>query len=636
MSLFHRTFLLAILATSCLSSGAFATETPTEKPQDKPIVNDQGGVVYSPLLPSKIHPRQTTADGLSIAAATVEKDDETIIDKDSLGLIEKAPEGAINADMWKEFSRNSLNASLTNPLLKTSSPTMNNLLRRALISKTDSSVLNADRASAITEGGVSALSKTLFEIRLNALIHNGFYDDVLKLYRKLGDEGTSNPIYAILGVKSMIGAGQMGTACLENRVIAPAQKLESEKQFWSEVTQFCDTLLSPASAQDRNEYDALGRAARAYSELNVLKTIGVTADLNPLSPIALLAHHRSNRIGKGVLTDVTMSSLDARVLSSLYAVTPPRSDDSYLMLSHLIRRGFKDSNDLATAYKNHTQALRKQSQASGKDLKKGTKDKSSNWTNLALIYSDLMSADQSALPPVLLKNAMTTAQSLPNAALLPFAAEFASQNDLSGFTANDAKKALWVMLMSNMSPPIQWVNLAYGIESNSVTVQNGDELLLKTIMKDPSTSLSTTPSPILSTSTLEPKSNITPPAQSPENPQNSGVSVERDLYLAYLLGEPNDIKLKKVAYDNVFSLTPQNNYVMTNVETVNELLNALQNMQTGQVILKSVETIGQNPVSSWSGVEFSSVLDALYSVGLNEDVKSLIRETLAGRLQSVK
>ena len=631
-----RLLLLTLLTSTTMMSFAHAeTQTPpAEKPvTNSPVTNSQGGVVYSPLLPAKIHPRQTTADGLSIAAANVEQEDTGAIDAESIGLIDTPAAGALPATMWDGLSRANLSSQILDTNLQSSSPTLNNLIRRALISKPDLSNLTSDPAP-IDTAPVAAAS--IFETRLKKLIAMGYYRDAFQLYRKVSDHGAANAATAKLGVESMIGSAQLGTACLENRVIKVDKKLAADQIFWTELNQFCDALLSPASAQDKNEFDALGRAARAYAELNVLKTIGSVEQLNALSPIQLLALHRSGRIGKGVLTEQTFATMPANILAALYAITPPRTDDAYNMLAHLIRRGLKSSDDMMTAFKNHTQALRKQSQAQGRDLKKGTKAKESAWTNLAFIYTDLMSADQSAPPATLLKNAITTASSLPNSALLPFAKPLAELEGTAGFTAPEAKKALWAMLAANISTPISWVKTAYPdasiTESASANTQNGDDLLLKILLKDEPTA----PSTISSTGNSNPanatENSPLPLAQPAGIPVKSNISLERDMMAAYLTGEPNLVKSAKLAYDNVFSLTQDSNYVMHSETLRNELAQNVSKGQVGQVVLKSVNIAENKPVALWSPMTFSTILNGLYSVGLGEDVKSLIRERMIGKL----
>ena len=49
---------------------------PAPKSDAKPAPTaDNSDVTYSPLLPAKIHPQQTSADGLSIAAANIHGDE---------------------------------------------------------------------------------------------------------------------------------------------------------------------------------------------------------------------------------------------------------------------------------------------------------------------------------------------------------------------------------------------------------------------------------------------------------------------------------------------------------------------------------------------------------------------------------
>ena len=630
--------LLTILASIALINFASAEspladlKAPPAETQkvDKPVVNDQGGVVYSPLLPTKIHPRQTTADGLSIAAATIEQEADKV-DEESIGLISTGPEGAFATTLWQGFSQNDVRGLLTNETVQTPSPTMLKLIRRALISKPDATLISESPAPTPVEGIVPTVEQnfSLFQLRLEKLLALGLYRDAFQMYRKLGDHGVKTPRTAYAGVQSMIGSGQLGTACLENRVIAPAQKLAEQQKFWSELNQFCELLLSPASAQDKNEYDALGRASKAYAELNLLKTIPSSDALKTLSPIELIAYHRSNRIGKGVLSEQTLQSMAGHQLAALYAVTPPRSDQAYEMLSHLIRRGIKTPNDLISAYKNHAQALRKQSQAQGRDLKKNTKTKDSAWTNVALIYADLISADQSAPPATLIKNALNASTDLPATSLTPFASFMAELDNLSGFSENDAQRALYAFLSNNINAPKAWVLAAYPTESASLSATSGDELLLEILSKDEAPASS----PVSSTGISINEAPASLAAQATEKPEKSALLAEKSLLKAYLSGEPNSIKAAQSAYDNLFSLTGNSNYVMHNEELRNELSDSVSAGAIGKVVLKSVIWAEGKPASTWNATQFSVLLNSLYSVGLGEDIKSLIRERMIGQMK---
>ncbi len=99
---------------------------------------------------------------------------------------------------------------------------------------------------------------------------------------------------------------------------------------------------------------------------------------------------------------------------------------------------------------------------------------------------------------------------------------------------------------------------------------------------------------------------------------------------AYLSGEPNLIKSTKLAYENNFSLTANSNYVMHSEELRNSLQNHVASGNVGGTILTALLATGTAPMTTWSSPQFSVVLDSLYSVGLSDDVKSLIRERMAG------
>jgi hypothetical protein len=638
-------FVLTILASSCLTSVAFAqnNEASTAQGSDEkkltaiekilPEVIEKKSeqtpdVTYSPLLPAKIHPRQTSADGLSIAAANVQTEEPISADHETIGLIETASQGALPTNTWQGYARATLASALLNPAVQSPSPTFNHLLRRALISKLDVATLSTDVPPVTDSATPPAPAANLFETRMQKLLDMGLYRDAFDMYRKLGDAGATQSSTAKLGVLSMIGSGQLGTACLENRVIPSDKKLMTDQDLWKELNQFCDALLSPASAQDKNEYDALARASRSYSELNVLKTVGSTETLQQLSPINLIALYRSGRLGKGVVTPATMATMNSHILAALHAVTPPRSDDSYNMMSQLIARGLKTPADLVAQYKNHTQTLRKQSQAQGRDLGKGKKDKESAWTNMALIYTDLISADQSAPPATLLKNAITTSSTISKYSLLPFARHFTELESLKGFTKDEAKIALWVLLKANLSPSKEWVSLAYPVESKAISAISGESLLLKIILKD----VGTPQTAISSTEKAPMETTVPAPAEPIVNTGKSLVLLEQEMLAAYLAGEPNVIKSAKLAYENNFSLTGNSNYVMHSEELRNSLQSHVASGNVGGTILTAILAAGNAQVTSWSPPQFSVTIDSLYSVGLGDDVRSLIRERMAGLL----
>lgn len=194
---------------------------------------------------------------------------------ESLGTLSTFNEGALGKDIWAGTSRSDV-ATLF-PALPASVPsaTVTDLLRRAMLTRADSTLLVPDEK--IMPGA------DFLTLRLEQLLRQGAYQEALDLYGLLKDKPYHLRL-ARAGIGAMILSGNVALACLESRSLTGK---DSRDSFWTSLDGWCAVDLEPAAgdpvkASARRPAGLLGSVASAKEYRFSLRDYGQLASLSSL------------------------------------------------------------------------------------------------------------------------------------------------------------------------------------------------------------------------------------------------------------------------------------------------------------------------------------------------------------------
>ncbi len=559
---------------------------PAEKP-----VNPH----FSPILPVKIHPRQTGADEISKAAADIEQEND--IDPEKLGLLNTLSEGSLGAAVWQNYDPSKLVADLSKLNLNIASPVMRALLIRALLT---------------TPSGTAATAKdapSVMASRLETLVDLGAYDEVSVLYKKL-EGNVPGPKAALAGTESMVAGGQMGLACLEEKALdADLKKIEGTS-FWPDLKTFCRILLTRDTPAEEDDAMALAQSAKLYAAEKKMAAPSSIAELNSKSTIELLALNKAGMIAPSLYTPEGVRDLKPQVIALLLKQAAAGPAAKLSLLAAAVEKGMRPAEELSAEY---------QAQA-----KPAATALTGYWQAVLTSFGKVQSATPETRPAAL-KAVLAESKSWSNAALIPFAASFASLKTVDSFTPAEARRVVSLLIRSKTAVPGGWFAKAFdrpeARDKESVT----DLEVVSALRSQPKEAPKEENDAANDSSAgKSQKSKKTP--ETIENPQYYAISL--------ILGDQEvEDKSPEISYDKLFSLTGKNDYVMPSNELMNNLKQASSSQDTGKVVLYSLLVLNGQRVSQIHPAAFYRISEGLNSVGLSEENRSLAHEALADLIE---
>ncbi len=606
-----RPLFLLLLSGLLFSPAAFAQSATDAPAKAAPTASAATATVpaepaiphYSPILPVKIHPRQEGADGISKAGADIEKAND--LDADSLGLLTRASDGALNGDLWKSYSSAKLADDLSKLNLTIISPTMRALLIRALLTVPD--------AGSFTDAK-DAKTNDAFSARLETLIDLGSYTDTVNLYKKLEGNIPSSKA-ALAGVEGLVGNGQMGLACLEEKAVGDNLKQASATTFWPDLKSFCQILLTTDTPEAQDDATSLIKAAQLYATSKKLTAPATLNELNARSVIEILAMDKAGLIPASLFTTDSARVLKPQVISLLLNQSPSAAVEKLSLLAAAVEKGLKTTDDLEAEYQVQSKML---TPALG------------TWQPILEAYSKITSTPDSA-KPAQLKAILKSSEGWSETVFAPFARFFATNNAVDGFTQDEARRVLSLLIRAKTRVSGAWFAQAFN-KPEAKTKESVTDLDVISALEGSSAA----PAPAENAPEEDKRSGIqkTGPktAETPETIENAQLHV----ISLILQSEEVEDKVPEKSYEKLLSLTGTNDYVMPTMELMNGLKQASASQDTGKVVLYSLQALNGQRVSQLHPAALFRITEGLQSVGLSEEIRSLAHEVLADLIEYKK
>lgn len=524
------------------------------------------------VLPSKIKPVQAgNADELSRAAP--EQDDAQPVDAKSLERLSPRPAFGFQNDFWKGITRQELVAFLSKPSFATKSKFTRDLTLKATLTP------SSDLAPAKTP------EDNIYALRLEKLVNLGSFEDAQKLY-KLNESSPPTPLAAQSGIESSLGNGEIAVACLDEKTFDSNLKTQNPS-FWNNLGIFCQALLGPVAGDDENL--RLQNASQAYLEI-VTSSVGAPTDLNKMDLPSTIALMKSGQLNAFLNTPdaMTIAEVDDKHLAVLMHYANP-SIENIPILAESIRRGLIDNTKAFDFLKSiNLTDISNPYQAFLKEYFKTP--------NTPLVTDHLLSLTTSPTQEILLYPLYTAPEtSIPN---------------------NHQKLSLRVLAFTNQDLPLPLVRDGYqeesatffpSAESDAKQASSGEELLIKLLLRKSLTKL------------LRDRVSIPPNAQATLMALDQGNYPQKDI---------------KSSYDNILSLTDDDNYVMPMDDILSSLKKFANQKQVNQVVIRSLAIIEDKSLEQLHPAALYRILEALSSAGLNEETMALTREVLGYQIKN--
>lgn len=578
--------LLLIGTVTILPASAHAEPTDTQAASATP---DSPPNIPKPLkvLPSKIKPITSGADELSKAAPETSGTTSPADSHDHTALETLSPREnfGFSPDFWAGATRQDIIAFLDAPYNISSSRNVRDLNLRVTLTLAPSLAAQS-----------TTPAENLYALRLKKLVALGAYDDAQKLY-KMNESAPPTPLAAVSGIEAMLGHGEIAVACLEQNALSPDLKTETPV-FWGNLDLFCKTLLnhaappttpppktkasktstSNANNDTRNEAH-LAAAAQGYLDAQHL-TIPQNAnadDINALDSVSSIAFLKAGTLHTALQSPSVLAALTDHQLALILAYAQPTPEFAPTLAEGLRRGVITDTSAL--------------------DLLKSMAKTADKTNPVTPFLKEYFKTETPLLTAKLLELADTPTKT---ALLIPL---YAQNNPV--FPESNKRRSILILLAANQPLPLNLVRSAFpnvedSLPENERLKETGESFLFSALIQS------------------------LPPVKYADR---TGINPFLEAIAASISPEYEQ-KNAKTAYDNIFNLTPSGNYVMPMGDVLSSLKKSADQKQIYQVVIGSLSIINDIPPEKLHPASLYRVLEALNSVGFNEETLSLARNVL--------
>jgi len=177
----------------------------------------------------------------SLPAFAQEEDGQPVINwgrLESSGTLQSTREGALPKTLWEDQNRSDIVFLMSRMPAGADYLTAQNIKKRLLLSRSNADLIENDLPLGPPTN--------LFTLRLKRLIDMGLYEEAFNLYTATVEDPEFSEL-AELGILLMIKRGDLATACLEEKVLAPRWP---DNLFWTQIDSVCNLKISDREAQD--------------------------------------------------------------------------------------------------------------------------------------------------------------------------------------------------------------------------------------------------------------------------------------------------------------------------------------------------------------------------------------------------
>lgn len=581
------------------------TKTTAEKPAKEKTSTEQPEKKSTPAAAAT----ESSQDNTDIPKAPEKRtagartSNLALADIESAGTLASPAKGSLGVDLWDGSDRLLLMWLIPRLPDAPEHRTMNILLRRALLTAADASLMD-------NRGGADK-NQDLLTLRIEKLTGMGAFHDAVELYTSIPGDPHHDRL-AMAGIMAMFYDGQPSLACLEANALH--EKFGKSSPQWQDVYDVCAYLLAKMGGQDRALFDPSAERPDSRILDKVVKdekfryNLKSARDFDALSPLEKTILVGDSRIDYGPARRIDAGDFSSASLSLLLRDRKVPDDFRLRLLVSAVERGTKTGRDIADFYLKVTDAA----------AKNGDQESFSGWQKIAYFYRKArdtrrvvpkadITADYAAVAGL--------ASEYGIMALSPFA-PFLNDSSPEILGGIETYNALIIMIKSWIQPPKSWVS--HWNEHRGTSTE--DTLLAAALAVIPA--FSTEKSKIIAASADA----LTSGKRLTETRALLIKILDKNLDNGGKLHnyEPED------AYDKNNALTDFSSYVMPYIGLIDTLGTAEKNRRLGEVVLLSSLALQDPSSGAPDGDTVRKVIGALETVGLTKEARELTQDVILG------
>ncbi len=512
---------------------------------------------------------------------------------ESAGLYSNAREGSLGKDLWDGTQRSYLIGLIERLPSYMSSRTFRRLIKRALLSETNSRLIQND--IEIEPG------HDLLTVRIEKLLDMGLYAEAFELYGLLNKEPYHERL-ARAGVLAMLYNREKPLACLEANTFG---NRFTDEIFWQEFQAYCNHSLS--DKPDKRDIEILKSSGKkmfqtlaAGGRYNFTYAPKKFEKLSQLEQAVLVAE---KSLGLGSLGTMKFSDIPARHLALLLGSEKITESQKTLLSIQAVDKNILEAEDLDKLY-----AL---SDAGEKPF-----ESLAEWQKPAHFLYKVKNAKKDAEKwNILSRNVFPMQNKYGAAALVPFA-EIIQKLKPEAPNLSDIGHVLRILYVANLPVSPYWSEVLDALYSkNMATSKEYKRLYLSTFLLKTEYRRSDIEKERLQAFLNQKKSSYTVFLK----------NIIENLDKSY----EDDHNAAKV-YENDFDLTSAEDYVMPSVDVWDRLVLVSRNRNIGETILLSTFALQGAAMEEFYPGVVQNVLMSFNTVGLTNISREMVIETLLG------
>jgi hypothetical protein len=529
---------------------------------------------------------------------------------ESFGILTQGSR-SLGIDIWSGSTRTDITAMLEALPVQTSSRTVNDLVRRALLTGPD---------MALTNWNNPMPGRDLLTLRIEKLMQRGDYSEAALLYGQNPDEPYSEKL-ARLGVFSQFLSGQMGLGCLETKVSADHYRAS---ETWRELANICGYFLStyeegPGSADRR-------KAARQKlfdeSQSQLVRDIVSTPEykLSPENPADLEKlglFERAVLVAGGRVSYKRFSAGDVSAISP--AVSGMLLGDKNLpgalrfsLMAHGLDTGLHSVREASTYYKKEGEEITQGKNEATLDRL----ERLESWQRLPYAFFQLTLDKNYDNKPQIMARILSYHKDYPDAAYFPFAKQLAG-TDPKTLPEEAIRTGFRILMESAENVPAAWQkNWINSFDKNDASSAAAAYLWISSGLEEETDPGANVKNPMFA-SLLGDGSR-----KNKDYIKNAYEKLDKQDKLHNYVGDE--------IYEKLMGLTSTDDYVMPSKSLIERLEKAKQDKRLGEVILLSAIILSEAPHGQMHAELLRGLMDGFVTVGLTKEAQELAEESFSG------
>jgi hypothetical protein len=523
---------------------------------------------------------------------------------ENAGLYSSASEGSLGKDLWKGIKRSDLLKLMEDMPVESNDPTVQRLIFGALLSETDSTMINND---VPPEPGHDLLT-----LRLEKLIQAGAYKQAQDLYSSFDEVEPYHERLARAGILAMLLNGEKSLACVEAETVKGAF---SDSEFIAQILAFCDVTLSDTPSAESK--DIMAGLKLRHQDILINDGAALAYNTESFGGLSLIEKAFLASEGKISFENSTIKDANAippthlRILLDSDSLSP---QNRFMLTAAAENWGLAAPGELKDIYK----AALPPSGGDPSTYQVG--DTAQDWEKIALYYTIAANAETDEAQWDAIKNGLNLGNRYGIGALKPYA-DLLAKTQPADASEDQLETAVRVLNTTGKPLPKQWSERILQMPMTSEKDQlNQRVYALHTVAELSQNNGKVAPQ--------NPDTND----NTPYPPGTRGGYLLKNIIENVDKPETNSDNAGRI-YEKDYGLTFKQDYVMPSTVVWNHLLEAGQSKNAGETVLLSASVLQVADLGKIYPGLLNDVRTGLSDVGLTDISTNLAISAVLGNIQ---